>query len=254
MLRKVNLALAVSPLVFLAACGGGTDASLPAPAPLIALTPPVLSTTAEGFWTGLSSTGYTVNTAVLETGETWGVYTSGSTIYGALYGSTSVIGNNVTITGTDFNFLSNSSSQGNLTGTISAKSSMSLSGSGGSIPLTYRSSYDSAATSAAITGTWAFTGRSGSYSLIPGSITVDGAGRFTLNQSNCVTTGSIVPRPSGKNIYNLTLTGSGVGCAVGQSSMSGIAFLDTTVTPNKFLSLALTSSKNDGVIVIGTKQ
>jgi hypothetical protein len=36
--------------------------------------------------------------------------------------------------------------------------------------------------------------------------------------------------------------------------MSGVALLDTTVTPNKFLSLALTSSKNDGVIVIGTKR
>ena len=52
----------------------------------------------------------------------------------------------------------------------------------------------------------------------------------------------------------MTLSGIGANCAVGQSTMSGIAYLDTTVTPNKFLSLALTPSKTDGVVVIGTKQ
>jgi hypothetical protein len=239
--KKIKLALIVSSVALLSACGGGSDGG-------------TTNVDPQGYWTGPASTGYTVNTAILENGETWGVYTSGSTIYGALYGSTSVSGNNVKIIGTNFNFLTNSSSQGNLTGTIVAKSSMSLSGSGVTVPLTYNSSYDTAATSAAITGTWSFTGRSGSYTLIPGTITVDSAGRFTLNQTNCVTTGSIIPRSTGKNIYNVNLTGSGVGCAVGQSSMSGIAYLDTTVKPNKFLSLALTSSKNDGVIVIGTKQ
>ena len=210
---------------------------------------------AQGFWIGPASTGYTVSAVVLDSGETWGVYTSGATIYGALYGITATSGNTVTVAGTDFNFLSNTSSPGRLTGSIVAKSSMSLiSGTGVTMPLTYQSSYDTAASAAAVTGTWAFTGRSGSYTLIPGFITVNGSGQFTLNQTNCVTSGSIVPRSGGKNVYNLTLAASGSGCAVGQSSLSGVAIVDTTVVPNKFLSLALTSNHGDGVIVLGTKQ
>ena len=224
----------------ISACGGGGGSTTPSADP-------------QGYWIGKASTGYTVNAAILENGEAWGIYTSGSTIYGALYGTAAANGNNVSISGTDFNFLTNSTSQGNLSGPLVAKSSLTLSGTS-SVPLVYQSYYDTPATAAGVTGTWSFTGRSGSYTLIPGTITVDSAGRFTLNQTNCVTSGSIVPRPSGKNVYNVSLSAVGSGCAVGQSSMSGVALLDTTVTPNKFLSLALTASKNDGVIVIGTKR
>jgi hypothetical protein len=239
-------------VALIAACGGGGDPQGSGTGP--ASTSPNVNADPQGFWSGPASTGYTVNTAVLENGETWGVYSSGSTIYGALYGTTTTNGNTATISGTDFNFLTNSSSSGNLTGSIVAKSTMSLSGSGVTVPLTYQTSYDTAATAAAVTGTWSFIGRSGLYTLVPGSITINGSGAFTLSQVGCVTTGSIVPRSGGKNIYNLSLSATGVNCVAGQSTMSGIVYLDRTVTPNKFLSLALTPSKNDGVVVIGTKQ
>jgi hypothetical protein len=237
-MRKLLVLLAV----LVAGCGGGGDGG---------------STTnvdPQGLWIGPASTGNTVNAIVLETGETWGIYTNGANIVGALYGSAAVNGSSVSFTGTDFNFLTNSSFPGSLTGSVVSKSSMSLSGSGITLPLTYQSSYETPATGAAVTGTWSFTGRSGSYSLVPGSITVDGAGKFVLNQTGCVTTGSIAPRPGGKNVYNVTLSSVGAGCAVGQSTLSGVAYLDRSVTPNRFLALTLTANKNDGLIVIGTKQ
>lgn len=208
----------------------------------------------QGFWTGLSPAGYTVSAVVLDSGETWGIYSSGSTVYGALYGTATTSGNTATITGTDFNFLTNTSAQGTLTGPITARSTMSLSNANGTIPLTYGTTYDTAATSAGPTGTWSYVGRSGGYSLVPANITINSSGNFTLSQTNCVTSGSIVPRSGGKNVYNITLTAVGSGCAAGQSTLTGVTYLDTTVTPNKFLALALTPSKNDGLIVIGTKQ
>ena len=241
MKNTIKLTLAASAVAVLAACGGGGGGG-------------TASVDPQGIWSGPASTGYTVNSVVLETGETWGFYTSGSTIYGALYGSAAVNGSSISINGTDFNFLNNSSSAGNLSGTVVAKTSMSLSGTGVTVPLTYQSTYDTAATASGPIGTWSFIGRSGGYSLIPGSITIDGAGRFVLNQTNCVTTGSIVPRSGGKNIYNVNLSAVGIGCAAGQSTLSGVAFLNTAVTPNQFYSLALNSNKSDGLIVIGTKQ
>jgi hypothetical protein len=234
---KKKFAISAS-LLMLVGCGGGSATNVDP----------------QGYWVGPSSTGYTVSAAILENGESWGIYSSGSTIYGALYGSTSTDGSSITVAGSDFNFVSNSVASNTLTGTVAAKSSISaVSQIGTTVSLSYLPEYETAATSSAIVGTWNFIGRSRSYSLIPGTIVVDGAGSFTLNQTNCVTSGSVVPRSGGKNIYNLTLSSTGSGCVAGQSSMSGIAILDTSVTPNKFLSLALTPSKGDGVIVIGTR-
>jgi hypothetical protein len=242
--KLINSKFALLPIVLLlAACGGGGGSSSN-----------VTNADPQGYWIGPASTGYTVNAVVLDTGETWGVYSSGSLIYGALYGHTSVSGSNVTITGTDFNFLSNTSAPGTLVGTVTPRSSMSLSGTGITLPLTYQTTYDTAASSTTATGTWSFTGRSGLYFLTPGTFTVDNTGHFTLNQTNCITTGSIIPRTGGKNVYNVSLASSGVGCAVGYNNLNGVAYIDTTVTPNKFISLALTTSQNDGLIVLGTKQ
>lgn len=239
---KVIKSLFLCCLVFtLIACGGGGGTTTNADP--------------QGYWTGPASTGYTVSAAILDSGESWGIYSSGSTIYGALYGTASASGNSVTIAVSDFDFTTNAVTAGTFTGTVAANSSMSLTGNTGvTASLTYESVYDTAATSAAIGGTWSFIGRAKSYLLTSGTITVGDAGNFTLNQTNCVTTGTVLPRSGGKNIYNLTLSAVGTGCAAGQSSMAGIVFLDTSVTPNKFLSLALTPSKNDGVIVIGTRQ
>ena len=241
MYRKTKLALVISSVALLLACGGGGGGSTSNVDP-------------QGIWYGPASTGYDIKAVVLETGETWGFYTSGSTIYGALYGSTAVNGSSVSITGTDFNFLTNSTAPGNLRGTVTAKSSMSLSGTNSTVPLTYDSSYDIPASASAAMGTYSFFGRSSGYILIPGSITIDGAGRFILNQTNCVTTGSIVPRAGGKNIYNMTLTAVGAGCAAGQSTLSGVTYLNTSITPHQFYALALKSDKSDGLIVVGTKQ
>jgi len=242
MTTRIKLSFLASTIAILTGCGGGGDGSN------------VTNTDPQGLWTGVASTGYTVNTAVLETGETWGIYSSGSTIYGALYGSAVVNGASISINGTDFNFETNRSTSGNLTGTVQAKSSMSLSGNGVTVPLTYQSSYDTPATAANAKGTWSFVGRSGAYTLIPGAITIDSTGRFVLNQTNCITNGSIVPRSGGKNVYNITLSSVGSGCAVGQSTLTGVTHIDTSVTPNKLLGLALTPNKSDGLIVIGTKQ
>lgn len=248
MLKMIKTLAAVGALSLMTACGGGGGGGSDVSG--------VVNADPQGFWTGSSSLGSTVNAVVLDNGETWGIYSSGSTIVGALYGTATVSGNTATITGTDFNFLTNSGAQGVMTGPITAKSSMSLTSSGGTVTssLTYSSTYETAATAAGVTGTWSYVGRSRSYSLIPANITIDAQGNFTLSQTNCATSGSIVPRAGGKNVYNITLTAVGSGCAAGQSTLTGVTYLDTSVTPNKFIALALNSNKDDGVVVIGTKQ
>jgi hypothetical protein len=240
MLRPIKFAVVASILSLLAACGGGGGG--------------VANADPQGLWNGLTRAGYTVDALVLDTGETWGIYSSGSTVYGALYGTATTGGNTVTIKGTDFNFSKNTSTQGAYTGPITPKSLMTLSNTDETISLTYGKSYDTAATSAGPTGTWSYVGRSGGYTLSPGNVTIDSLGNFTLNQTNCTTNGSIVPRPGGKNVYNVKLESTGSGCATGQNTLTGVTYLDTAVTPNRFLALALTPSRNDGLIILGTRQ
>jgi hypothetical protein len=244
MLKIIKKISALSVFALMSACGGGGGGSGGAAG--------VVNISAEGIWGGTASTGFDVSLVVLENGETWGIYSSGSTIYGAIYGTTATSSNIATFSGTEFDFSTNSSSSGTLTGAVAAKSTLALSGSGLTASLTYDATYDATPTQAS--GTWSFVGRSSAYELIPDTIVIDNTGSFTLNQSNCTTNGSIVPRAGGKNIYDITLNSSGSGCAVGQSTMTGVTYLETSVTPNKFLSLALTSDKSDGLIIIGTKQ
>jgi hypothetical protein len=243
MTKAIKLSVIFSLVFLLTACGGGGGDSAS-----------VANVDAQGFWTGPSPAGFNVKAVVLDTGETWGIYSSGSVIYGALYGNTTTSGSTATATGWDFNFLTATRTASTLTGPVTAKSNMSLSNAYGTTPLTYQSSYDTPATAAAAAGTWSFIGRSSLYQLIPATVTIDNSGNFVLNQTSCTTVGNVVPRAGGKNIYNVTLTATGFGCAAGQSSLTGVVYIDTTVSPNQFLGLALNSGKTDGLIVIGTKQ
>ena len=56
-------------MALLAGCGGG-GGSDPAPAPAV----PAASNTAEGFWSGRTSSGLFADVLILEDGSTWGVY------------------------------------------------------------------------------------------------------------------------------------------------------------------------------------
>src|SRR5574337_1453642 len=121
-----RIATAVGLSILLAACGGGGDDSAPAgggSAPAAA--PPVAAGTAEGFWQGKSSTGSSVALAVLENGETWGLYSQGGYIVGAIYGkTTSTGGTKLSGSGLDFNIPSRSVTQGSYSGTFEAKGSV----------------------------------------------------------------------------------------------------------------------------------
>ena len=72
--------------------------------------------------------------------------------------------------------------------------------------------------------------------------------------SNCSASGSVALRASGKNIYNLSMTFNGFGCALGNGgTASGILIIDKTSNPAKAIALALTPNKQDGFIAVGTK-
>ena len=69
----------------------------------------------------------------------------------------------------------------------------------------------------------------------------------------CSASGSVVPRSSGKNIFNISLTFTGSNCALGNGgTASGIFYFDSV--SETAIALALTPSKADGFIAVGGKK
>ncbi|MDP9109313.1 MAG: hypothetical protein M3N23_09630 [Pseudomonadota bacterium] len=116
-------------------------------------------------------------------------------------------------------------------------------GNNGSFTTTYNAAYDSAATVGALTG--AYHGTAATVSgYLPGTLTIaaDGAiaGSVVNTSATCNFTGSAVPRPTGKNLFNLTIN-FGSGCTLVGKTTTGVAtvaFSNGVVSLNAFSILA----------------
>lgn len=208
------------------------------------------SNTAEGFWIGPASTGFTVSLAVLDNGEAWGVYSSGNQIFGALQGNAKGDGNTLAGNGTDYNFQANSATSASVTGTVAQKSSIQAKISTGvTASLKYSAAYDQPASLEMLAGQYAISGRTFDGYFGVKQLKIESTGAFALVDGGCTATGKLVPRGS-KNIFNLNVSFAGATCLV-SGSIAGVAYLDTA--SKQFVALALNVSKTDGMIVVGSR-
>jgi len=240
MSKKPQLTLISCALAILSGCGGGGSS-----------TP---SASAEGFWSGATSTGYTANVVILENGETWGYYTSGGYLYGALYGNTSTNGNTLSGSGADFNLPYRTVTPGSYTGTVIEKSSISIRTSQGStFNGTYGSTYLQPASMTALAGVFKGQALSGTTAPQTVSVTITSAGQMTVPSTlGCSASGSVSPRPTGKNIFNLSVTFTGSTCALGNGgTASGILYYDAS--NKQILAMGMNPAKSDGFIALGVK-
>jgi hypothetical protein len=77
-----------------------------------------------------------------------------------------------------------------------------------------------------------------------GAVTVVGVG--------CNASGTVKPRASGKNIFDLSISFSGSSCALGAGTVAtGIAYYNALT--HQVLMLALNALNTDGFIYLGTK-
>ncbi len=229
--------------------GGGSDvAAVPPPTPV----PVTLST--EGFWEGNASTGPLVSLAILENGETWGVYSSGGVIVGALYGNTTSNSTNLTGSGRDFNVTSRRVGAGSYAGTFSNKGTINVTTSSGStFSGTYKPAYEQPASLTTISGSFNGSGLSGTSPVQATAVNISSLGVVTVPSTlGCSASGNAAPRPSGKNILDVTITFAGSNCALGNGTVTkGIAYYDTAT--RRILVMALNPAKSDGFVYLGQK-
>jgi hypothetical protein len=240
---KVLVLAALAALV--SACGGGGSGPSGAASPAVS---------AEGIWNGSASTGSTVSLVVLESGETWGIYSNSNLVTGALYGNTASSGTTLSGSGKDFNIPTRSITTASYSGTFAAKNNIRvISSNGSSFNGTYSTAYDQPASLAALQGTFVGQGVSGNSTAQPTQVSISASGAITTPASSaCNAAGSVAPRASGKNIFDLSVTFTGPNCALGNGTVTnGIGYYD--ITSRKLSVLALNPAKSDGFIYIGQK-
>jgi hypothetical protein len=238
--------LAIACASVVVSCGGGDPAEFD----------PVLDR-AEGIWVGTSSTGFNVSVAILENGETWGVYTSGASgpIVGAIHGDTRSsdgrlggLGREFNIPNrsvTDFSYLGTYVPRGAITATTS--NFVQLSG-------TYKPAYLERAFLAEIAGTYTGTAVTGTSPVQSISATISTDGTLLVAPSlGCAAAGSVQPRASRRNVFDVAVTFSGTSCALGNgATVTGVAYYDRDT--RCALVMGLNAAQSDGFIAIGVKQ
>lgn len=248
--------LAVS--LTLTACGGGGASNdlgaVPDPIP----TPPA-PTTAEGLWSGTSSSARTLTGLVLDDGSYWVFYSSPSNsglIAGVIQGSgTALNGSFSSSNARDYNFEGSGVLDATVSASYVAKQTFngsinySAPSSTVSFSTSYRSSYEQTPSLAAVAGTYV-----GLASVAGGSevatVQVSTTGVLTgAATGGCQFSGTMTPRSVGA--FTLSLTFSGGSCLYGSSTLTGIAHYDTAT--KRLYSAALNGNRTSAFVFAATR-
>jgi hypothetical protein len=252
----------------LTACGGGGGYAgvspfptptprPPAPAPPAPAPPapaPGQASAAQGFYNGTTSNSFGFSAVVLETGEFWGIYASGGVIQGAVHGQSTAVGSSFTGSGADYHLPTGTRTATTFAGTFAAKGSISgtIASNGANFSGSYDASYEVPAQAADIAGTW--TGQAASQAGVQAySVTIDGAGNLQGSVSTCTFSGTARPRPSGKAVFNTTVTFAASGCLFNGRTLTGISVLSGAVGSRALLTAALLPDGSNGFLAAGAR-
>ena len=226
---------------------------------------PPVAVTAEGVYGGAltGSTSNVFNLLVLENGEYWALY--GTRPASVFFVSGVVQGTGASSNGT---FTSSNARDFGvvpaLAGTVNATynaSAQTIAGnlvfaagttgfSGGPIAgSTYN--YNTPAQLSAVSGTWALSSTSGN-SI---AMNIASSGAFTaVSADGCSFSGTVTPRASGKNVFNLSMTFGAAPCALAGQTAAGIALTYPLATGgNQLLAAVVDGTRSFGSVAFGTR-
>jgi len=220
---KNNMRAALITAAVLAGCGGGGGGS-DAPASATATPAATAPTGAEGFYSGTAGP-YDFGAVILETGEFWGIYSSGGVVQGAVHGSSTETASTFTGSGYDYNLPTQSRTASSFSGTYAPGASITgtISSSNTAFTGKYDASYLTPATISSITGQW--TGNVATAGRVDsGSFTIDASGAISGRSSSCAYTGTVASHAA-TAVFDVSVTFAQTGCLFNGQTVSGIAVL-----------------------------
>ncbi|HRI39999.1 MAG TPA: hypothetical protein PLO50_15695, partial [Nitrospira sp.] len=234
-----------------AACGGGYSESNPSSLPQ----PTALS--AEGRWTGTTSTGRTVAGLVLEDGSYWLFYSAKNNpniLTGLFQGTgTSHSGSFGSSNTRDFNVEGGGNRAATMRGSYVPSKCFDATiayviGDTESFTSTYDGDSKSAPNLTQVAGTYA--GLRPDHHTV--TVTVDAAGTLSGHSTDgCTFTGKLSPRTKG-NMFHTSMTLEGGACRQGTETLTGVALYDAAT--NRLYSAALNSARTISFLFLGTKR
>lgn len=242
--RPLALSLLALVVAGLSACGGDGGDEGAAPVPF----------GAQGGWSGTSSGGGSVAVLVLEDGSTWayaGTETASGVVVDTLVQGT-LQANGSSLTGGDmrgFDLESGEVVTMTASGSFSATNlSLTVSAAGNTDTVTASPApsanydYNRAAQLSALVGSWPGFFTTGD----DGTITVQSNGQFSSTTSvGCAITGTATPRPSGKNVFNISVTFGPTPCLLPNGTASGVAVITHPTATSSELSVLVTTAARD---------
>ena len=238
--------------ITLAACGGGGDGG--------SSTGPKAEGAYSGTLTGGASSAFQL--LVLENDEYWALYgtSAGNTFFVSGFIQGTGASNNGSFSSSnarDFGvvpaasgsvsatYVANTSIQGTVTA-----AGQSVSFSGPVIPST-TFNYSTAASVAAVEGSWNLTSLDGSST----TLTIASTGAFTGSSAGCNFSGTFTPRASGKNVFNVALTFGAAPCALPGQPGTGIAVTNILAgtTTQQLIVAGVNSARTAGTALFGTR-
>ncbi len=263
-------AATLSGSLLLAACGGGGGGDSGSNAAALAAVIPA-NTSAEGIYASdkANSSGYSTAAFVLENNEFYLIYAKsgakGDADLGMVHGVGTARNGSFSSSGaTDYNFTTLARTPATLSAGYTTKSSFNGSFSGQARTLGFAASYDklydTPASLSAAAGTYATASVSGSISGSGGTaalmtIATDGtlAGSFPAGNGTCKFTGSLVPRASGKNFFNMTVAFGGAPCPLGTSATNGVAVVLAQGNQTALFAASVLADGSNAFVVVGSK-
>lgn len=248
--------LALSLCTVLAGCGGGGGGGS-------AANPSVSPLAAQGVYQGTTSTGAAFETVVLDDGTYY-------TLAGSQAGSTFIVSDLLQGQGTSNGSTFSSSdlrdfSYTGLTqaGTLSATVNPGVNIAGnlteggatetfsGSAPANSTYDYNAPADLSTISGNWTLSSLQGAST----AVTINTNGTFTGFSQGCSFNGTLTPRASGKNIFDVAVQFGPSPCVLANQSTSGIAlsYLLANATTRQLLVAAVDPTRTYGTVLFGQR-
>ena len=254
--RTLAWAAAAFAAVALTACGGGESASETAGA----------GGSPEGVYGGTltGSTSSAFRMVILENGDLWALYgTQGASTFavsGLIQGAGAWSQGNYSVAqARDFGF--QPAVAGRLNGRFEGTTAKTISGTGSFAGTTIAFSggpiagslyrYDTPASLTATAGTWTLTAISGEVI----ALNVASDGRFSgASNTGCTLSGTLAPRPSGKNVFDMTLAFGQAPCLLAGQGASGIALVTPLATGQSQLIVAgIDAARTVGTAAFGVR-
>ena len=233
------------------ACGGGYGERDVASLPLST------ATSAEGRWTGTTSTGRTVAGLVLEDGSYW-LFSSArdhpNILAGLVHGMGTSHSESFGSSNTrDFNLEGASIRTATMSGSYVPSKSFHgtiayVTGYTERFMSTYDADSESAPNLALVIGSYAGL-RADNHTVI---VTVDAAGTLSGHSSDaCTIAGTLSPRTKG-NVFHTSVTLEPATCHAETETLTGVAFYDAAT--NRLYGAALNSARTISFLLLGTKR